>query len=1079
MKKLFLFISLLLVSVVFSQTTGSNIDGKVTSENGEPLSNASIVAVHKPTGTVFSSNTLAGGFFNIANVISGGPYTITISQMEYVSRKLEGINIDLGKTFTLNATLSKGLELSEVIVTENKSNSKGASTNISSEKIKSVPTITRNITDITRLVPQSNGSSSFAGASSRFNNYMIDGAAYNNNFGLGSAQFAAENPLSIEVLDQVQVDLAPVDMALSGFTGAAVNATTKSGTNTYKAEAYSYIQNDQMIGNDPGIGDNVLRGVTFSGPIIKDKLFFFANYEEFDYLLPAFSYGPSADGVGDGVTTSRAQGSVLDDIRNQMIDLYDYDPGLYGSDIPFKNVGERFNVRVDWNINNNHKFFVRYNNFEGQEDIKQSSNSVRGISRYRNTRRHGGNLEAVPFQNNQYINSRNVESFSAELRSNFSENITNVLRVTNTNIKDPERSIPGGATFPMIEIIEPIDGTDYYYTALGNELYSIGNKLDNKIFSITNDLTLFKGKHTYKFGLRYESQSFQNAFNPVFNGLYRFSSLQNFRDVVIDKVSGAYPQAFAIGYALDGSLNPPMDETEYRNFAIYGQDKIKINDKLELTAGARLEFASFPIDIVENQAITALNKTFTFNGKSISPDIREFPEPAPALSVRAGGIYDINGDGKFMLRFSSGINTGFIPFVWVSNQPSTSGVLRNFTGYDQDDMDQAEFETVMDQFAGGSYQFDPSTNFGRPEGESAQTIGGGYGDLVLTDKDFKMPKNWRTSVTLDAKLPFGIFASANILYTKFIESPVVNDIILNEAQTTMNGPDKRGFWTARESDPDYSNVYYLTNLTNDLPQSYSFTLSAEKDFNNGFATSLSYTTGKAEDNGAFEGSTAFSSWPATVANNRNRPEVGFAAWDIPNRVVGTLSYNKGGTSILLLYRGQEGGRFSYTYSGHFGDRANRLIYIPNNANELNFVDNGDFTAAQQAAAFDKFIDQDDYLSKNRGKVAERYGAVTPYVGRFDLKLVQSFDMPTIAGQTNKIELSLDIINIGNLANSNSGVFKSANQPNPLAFKGLNANNEPTYSMNAKNGSLDYGSYREGTGVFNTWQMQLGVRYKFN
>ena len=241
MKKLFLFFFLLQASVVFSQTTGSSIVGKITSENGEPLSDALIVAVHKPTGTVFNSTSLEGGFFNIANVISGGPYTITISQMEYVSRKLEGINVELGKTFTINANLSKGLELSEVIVTENKSNSKGASTNISSDKIKSVPTITRNITDVTRLVPQSNGGSSFAGASNRFNNYMIDGAAYNNNFGLGSAQFAAENPLSIEVLDQVQVDLAPVDMALSGFTGAAVNATTKSGTNIYKAEAYSYI----------------------------------------------------------------------------------------------------------------------------------------------------------------------------------------------------------------------------------------------------------------------------------------------------------------------------------------------------------------------------------------------------------------------------------------------------------------------------------------------------------------------------------------------------------------------------------------------------------------------------------------------------------------------------------------------------------------------------------------------------------------------------------------------------------------------------------------------------------------------
>mgnify|MGYP001158352235 FL=1 len=1079
MKKIYTLFSLLMFSCLYAQTTGSNIDGKITNENGEPLAGASIIATHEPTGSTFNATSLDGGFFNITNVIPGGPYTLIISEMESQERTIANINIDLGETFSVNISLSQGTMLSEVIVSENRSNSKGASTSIKSDKVKSIPTITRNITDITRLVPQSNGNSAFAGASNRFNNYMVDGAAYNNNFGLGSAQFGGENPLSIEVFDQVQVDLSPVDMALSGFTGAAVNATTKSGSNIYKAEAYSYIQNDQMIGNDPGIGKNVLRGVTFSGPILKDKIFFFANYEEYNYLLPAFSYGPSADGVGNGVTTSRVLESELINIQTQMKNLYDYEPGLYGDNIPFANVGERLNLRLDWNINSKQKFFIRYNNFEGKEDITQSSNSVRGIYRYRSTRRHGGDLEAVPFQNNQYINSRNVESLSAELRSNFIENTTNVLRVTYTNITDPERTIPGGQDFPMLEILEPVDGEDLYYTAMGNELYSIGNKLDNNIFTLTNDFTLFKGKHNYKFGLRYESQSFKNAFNPVFNGLYRFSSLQNFKDVVIDKVPGAYPYAFAIGYALDGTLNPPMDETEYRNFAVYAQDNIKVNDKLELTAGARLEFASFPIDIVENTAISALNKTFTFNGKSFSPDIREFPEPAPALSIRAGGIYDIKGDGKYLLRFSTGINTGFIPFVWVSNQPSTSGVLRNFTGYDQSDMDLADFQAVMDNFAGGTYQFDPDTNFGRPDGPSPQTLGGGYGDLVLTDKDFKMPKNWRTSITLDAKLPFGIFGSANFLYTKFIESPVVNDIILNDAQVTMNGPDQRGYWTARESDPDYSNVYYLTNLQNDLPQAYSLTLSAEKDFNNGFTASVAYTTGKAEDNGGFEGSTAFSSWPGTVAYNRNRPEIGFAQWDVPNRVVGTLTYQKGGSTILLLYRGQEAGRYSYTYSGHFGDRANRLIYIPNNASELNFVDNGGFTAAEQTAAFDRFIDQDDYLSKNRGKIAERYGAVLPYVGRFDLKLIQSFDMPTIAGQTNKIEISLDIINIGNLANSRHGVFQTANQRNPLRFQGLNDNNEPTYSMNAVRNSLDYSSYRDGSGVFNTWQMQLGVRYKFN
>ena len=328
MKKLFTLLLMVLISGLYAQTTGSSIEGKLTDQNGDPLKGATILATHGPTGTTFYATSLDGGFFNITNVIPGGPYTLVISEMESKDTTIEDIEIDLGETFLVNVSLSQGMELSEVIVSANRSNSKGgASTTFKSDKVKSIPTISRNITDITRLVPQSNGNSAFAGASNRFNNYMIDGAAYNNNFGLGSAQFGGENPLSIEVFDQVQVDLSPVDMSLSGFTGAAVNATTKSGSNIYKAEAYSYIQNDQMVGNDPGFGKNELKGFTFSGPILKDKLFFFANYEEYNYLLPAFSYGPSSDGIGNGVTTSRVLESELINIQTQMRNLYDYDPG--------------------------------------------------------------------------------------------------------------------------------------------------------------------------------------------------------------------------------------------------------------------------------------------------------------------------------------------------------------------------------------------------------------------------------------------------------------------------------------------------------------------------------------------------------------------------------------------------------------------------------------------------------------------------------------------------------------------------------------------------------------------------------
>ena len=1090
------YLLLLVTSTLsFAQTTGSTIEGKVTSKEGEPIPLATIELIHEPTGTSFSTVSNQEGFYTIPNVIAGGPYTLTASEINYQDQKVVSINVDLGESIEIPVILSQGVALSEVIVSKEKSRSLGVSTNIDSKVVKRIPTIARTITDFTRLVPQSNGGSSFAGASNKYNLYSIDGNSYNNNFGLGSQQFAGGNPISIEVIDQVQVDLSPIDMSISGFTGAAVNATTKAGTNEFHAEAYSYLQNEQMIGDDPSDSKSTTRGFTVGGPIIKDKVFFFAGYEEVDNSIPGFTVAPSQDGVGNGSTISRVRESDLLYIQSQLQTLYGYDTGAYGSNIPFINQAERLNIRFDWNINDKNKLWVRYNTYSQDQSRRQSGTSTRDMYRFRGTSRTG--IDAIPFQNNQYLNSVENVSIAAELRSQISDNMTNVFRFGTREIKDPQRTF-GGGVFPMIEIMtgDYYNGdTDMeYYTSVGNELFSVGNQVTENGFSINNDFTWVNGKHTIKAGFKYQEMEFSNAFNPVFHGIYRLvgntpeEAMQHFTDVVVNKTPGVYPAAFVKGFALDGTTNMPLDETKFTNFAFYLQDDFQINDDLKVSAGFRIETPNYPIELKQNDAVAALNQTFSVNGKPYSPDHSSFPDGGTTFSFRAGGIYDINGDGKYNLRLSTGINQGFVPFVWLSNQPANSGVLRAFQGYDQHPdsstyLPEDEFKAVMDSFQSGDFQFTDDVTYGNPTGDAlAETVPSG---TYYTDPDFKLPSNWRTSIAFDAELPLGITAGVNLLYTKYLQGIVVKDIIANEPDLTFSGPDTRKYWSGSyESDPNYRNVWYLSNIRkDDLPQSWSVTLNAAKSFGDYFDFSIAYTTGKAEDNGALEGATAWSSVPSTVAQDRNNPEIGFAQWDVRNRVISTLSYQKGNTSIVVFYRGQNMGRYSYTYGGH-ADRSERLLYIPNSASELNFIPTSDYTAAQQVAAFDAFIDQDDYLSENRGKIAERYGATLPYLGRYDVKLIQGFDIGTVEGYSNKIELSLDILNIGNLLNQNSGVAMVANSGNsarmsPLSYEGPNNAGEPTWTMNEVNGSINYGSYRESTSVFNNWSMQFGIRYIFN
>ncbi|SDK65049.1 Carboxypeptidase regulatory-like domain-containing protein [Catalinimonas alkaloidigena] len=1088
MKNVYAVVRLLTLSLIFFSTqtgwaqgvTTSSLVGQVTDASGEGLPGATIVAVHEPSGTRYGAATQTDGRFSIPGMRVGGPYRVEISFVGYQPEVRTGINLGLGNAVTLDITLGEdNMQLEEVVITAEGSdvfNSErtGAALNIDQERIQALPTISRDINDFTRLTPQSNGTS-FAGRDNRFNNYTIDGNIYNNNFGLGSSQFAGGNPISLDAIQEVQVNLAPYDVRQGGFTGANVNAITRSGTNEFEGSAYVFFRNDQLVGDkvddqllSKGESRNTIYGVRLGGPILKNKLFFFVSYEQEKEQVPSFQKRALRPGeTPDGITISRVPAERLDFVSQQLQSLYGYNTGAYEG-YSFASEGKRFNARLDMNINENHKASVRYNIYTAFRDIPTNGNSVRFIStRYRNTDRTG--IEAMNFRNTNYTNDVQVSSITGELNSRLSNKIANQLNVGYTSTTDPRRGIPGEQDFPFVEVMEPNDaGQLQYYFSIGNELYSVGNLLENKIFNITDNLTVFSGAHTMTFGVNYEYMTFDNAFNPVFNGFYRFNSYDSFVESVINRNPNVYPDAFAQSYAFDGSTTPPTDQTRFSQIGVYAQDEFQVTPNLKLTGGLRIDLPSYPMNLPRNQALDALNVTFTnpIDGSTIVPNVAEFPKVKPLFSPRVGFNWDVNGDRTTQVRGGTGIFSGRIPFVWLSNQVNGSGVIRGGVGY--------EGQEVIDQ----GILFNPDINANRPQPGEAQLSN----ELNITDRDFRLPQTWRSNLAVDQQLPFGITGTLEGIYSRDVSTPIAVNPVLAEPDATLNGADQRPTYSQYSNSEQFRNVFYLTNADKQGDY-YSLTAQLQKQFNSGFYVSLAYTRSRSRDYGLDGGSQAISLWSAVVKENRNDPEISFTRFDQPNRFVGVLSYQKNNTTISLFYNGGEAGRFSYTYSGDFGDNAQRLIYVPRDASEINFQEftSGDetYTPQEQADLFFNYVDQDDYLSQKRGEVVDRNGAKLPWLHRFDFRLLN--DLPITKNGKHKLQVSLDILNIGNLINNSWGVTMTPIQSNILNYRGTNAEGEPVYTLALRPGTNQplTQTFQPIYGLSQTWSAQLGLRYLFN
>lgn len=1075
--------SLVLSASLFAQVTTSSMSGQITEVDGTPVIGAAVVAVHTPSGTKYYSITDNTGRYRIQNMRVGGPYAVEVTYLGYGTIKAENLSLRLGENFVYDAKLvEEAMTLSEVVVSAGIVNPilnrdrTGASMNVGSREISSLPSISRSLTDFTRMTPQANGNS-FAGRDGRFNTVTIDGAAFNNNFGLSSSAMpgGSSQPISLDAIEQVTVNLAPYDVRLSQFTGASINAVTKSGDNRLKVSAYTYQRPKSFTGEKvedrlvPKARNNSSQtfGFTVGAPIIKDKLFIFASYEYEKEDSPSNAFEPSTNGVANKDTrTSRTTVADLERAKSHLLSTYNYDPGDYQNFGAFPSENYKILARIDWNIARNHKFAFRYNRLRNTStSLTNATSGPPGITRS-NFSRVGE--KSISFSNAFYGNENAIDAFAAELNSTFGNKFSNKLLVSYTATTDPKRTSKSDI-FPFVDIYK--DGDPYM--SFGYELFTYRNQVENNTFSIVNNLSVNLDKHTLTAGVSYDNIYVNNSYIREGTSYYRYASLDDF-------INNAKPTAFGVTYGYGGT-DPKGVEMSFGLGSLYLQDEWRVNNNLKLTYGVRAELPMYHNELLNNPAIDAL--TFR-DGYKV--DIDAWPNTKMQINPRFGFNWDILGDRSLQVRGGTGLFSGVLPFVWFTNQPSASGTV------------QSPEIGIKGENLPADFRFNPDfrAQVAKYPGLFPQAISttlASGASIAEVHKDFKMPRIWRTNLAGDIELPYNMILTVEALVSKDVNAVVQQNMNLPDANNVFSGPDNRPRYMSNRVVGAVSSAMVLDNSS----EGYQTLLTAQltKNYTNGFSGMVAYTYNVSKDVTSNPGSAAYSAWTSNLdAFNLNDPQLSYSNFSVPHRVVGSISYRVEylrnlATTISIYYNGSAQGRSSVAYSNDMnGDGASSdLIYIPRNASELTFVDvAGKMTAAEQAAAFMAYVDGDSYLSARKGQYAERFGVVNPWRNRWDAKILQDIFTNFGTDRRYTLQLSLDIVNAGNLLNKDWGAATRsglANQYNvimPLTYKGVNAGGAPTYTLNAKDIADFQNKNRQvkqlTTG--STWGMLFGVRLMF-
>ncbi len=1074
----------MLAAVLQAQVTTSSMSGRVTDAEGAVIG-ATVIATHQPSGTTYGTVTNMEGRFNLNGMRVGGPYTVEISYIGYGTSTTSNITLSLGENYVLNVVLSEETtSLDEIVVTALRTKfsteKTGAVTNITNDQIANLPTVSRSIMDVTRLSPYGGNGMSFAGTDGRTANFTVDGANFNNNFGLSDRLPGGGNPISLEAIEELQVVIAPYDVRQTNFIGGGVNAITKSGTNTFKASAYIYHRNENLRGDavkgQQIVGArekdrNTTYGFTIGGPIIKNKLFFFVNGEMAKTPTIANRWRASTNGVAVpdkfiSRTTEADMKRVADFVRSE----YGYETGSY-TNFPADESNSKLLARLDWNITNKHRLALRYNYTKNLSWISPNATSMDGGTRMSEARMSQASMS---FANSMYSMDNLVHSFSFDLNSRLSNNLSNQFLATFSKLDDLRGT--NSAEFPFIDILKD----EQAYMSLGYELFTWNNGVHNNVLNIKDELTYYMGNHKIVGGIAFEYKMADNAYMRNGTGYYRYTSLDDF-------LNGGVPEIVNLTYGYDGESNPAA-RVRTNKIGVYGQDDWSLSEKFKLSYGLRIDGLFFNNnDLMTNKAIYEID----YSGRHI--DTGKWPSTSIIFSPRVGFVWDSYGDRSLKVRGGTGLFSGNLPLVFFTNMPTNGGMVQYQAQINAAEAAKKGFS--MDEFAGGlvtdangktsiSALYNKLASLGYPTTISPED-GTVPSAIAAVDPDFKMPQVWKTSLAVDYALPTSFPSSVTVegIFNKTINGVSISDWSIPSAGgfARFNGVDNRpvypgGYRTGTKA-------FVLENTSRGYGWSTNITLNAQpSEF---ISLMAAYTHTVAKDVTGMPGSNAESAFTyVPTVEGPNHIKLHNSQYSTPDRLVASLTtHDKSGNHYSFIYEGWRGGaNYSYmTVNDINGDGYNYdAIYVPTDEE----VTNGQFRFVSDAdqTRFMDYVHANDYLNNQQGKYAEAYSVYSPWVHRIDFSYKHDF-MLNAGNTSHNLQLSLDIKNVMNLFNNSWGVGKYLNpeigtEARILKFEGVDADGVATFSTPSSI-SGDTRTFTPSYTLGQTWYASIGIKYIFN
>ena len=1109
MRRLLLFMSVLLTSfTMMAQVTTSALSGKVSlKDTKEEVIGATVSVLHEPSGTRYTAVTNMDGRFTIQGMRTGGPYEVSVSYIGFETKVIKGVMLQLGETYNLPVWLTEDTnELTEVVVsgraTKFTTEKTGASTNITNQMIANLPTVSRSITDVTRLSPYGGNGMSFAGSDGRTANFTVDGANFNNNFGLSPNLPGGGNPISLDAIEELQVVVSPFDVRQTNFIGGGVNAITKSGTNTFKGTAYIYHQNENMRGDaiereqlagSRTKDQKTTYGFTLGGPILKDKLFFFANAEM--SVIPTVTNrwrGADAENPADADNyVSRTTTADLQAVSDYVAQRYGYDTGSYSS-FPADEKNHKFLIRLDWNITDRHHLALRYNYTKNRNWSTPNASSMDGGPRMPDARMSNASMS---YANSMYAMDNIVHSLSFDLNSRLTDNISNQFLATYSKLDDIRSS--DSSEFPFIDITKDNNN----YISLGYELFTWNNAVHNTVWNLRDDVTWYQGTHKVMGGISFEHQMADNMYMRNGTGYYRFNITDAmYSGGVLDasKLFNSNPEIVALTYGYGGETEPAA-RVQFNKLGIYAQDEWNVNDKLKLTYGLRIDGLFFNNkDLMTNQAIY----DFDYNGTHI--DTGKWPTSKFTLSPRIGVSWDVFGDKSLKVRGGTGLFSGRLPLVFFTNMPTNSNMVQ-YKGVWNGTGSNSGAKTDMTQFAGNIMtgttlrDYLIANNLGPADISPDKGTAGSTINAV--NPDFKMPQVWKTSVAVDYQIPvsFPFTATVEAIFNKTINAVCISDWSIKDVGgfARLNGVDNRAMYDDYKYTYDANgvikqlpNAYVLDNTSKGYGWSFNLTLNAQPFEWMSLMAAYTHTVNK-ELTGmpGSDASSAFTYIP--TVQGPNHVSLHNSQFVTPDRFVASATlHDKSNNHYSIIYETWRGGNnTSYLITNDMnGDGYNYdLAYIPTDAevatNQFRFV------SADDRDRFMDFVHSNDYLKNRQGKYAEAYSHYSPWVHRVDISYKHDFKLDL--GKTkHTLQVSLDMKNVLNFFNSSWGVSKIANtdfSTTPsngvqysriLKYEGVDADGYATFSTpKAINGNTTV--WKPYHNIGQCWYASVGIKYFFN